>query len=346
MPAHKSVAVALITLIAVNSRTSFGENPPSIYQQIMRATVLIFNSDEKTKATGLLVDARRRLVATNHHVADSGTVMVFFAIPHDDNWHVFGDDDDYLDHSRLLLDKGFASTGKVIATDASADLTLLQLARVAPTAEPIRLADRGPSKDARLFAVGNSGPLFRYMTGMVETVGKHWWRYEDGQRVRADSISFVSNAAPGDSGGPVADAAGRLVGIVAGRDDDRRCWAIHVSELRRLLNTVRAHRVLSIKNASSAPITFQIRNTASQKPNWQKKRLQPGSAEVFSSTSAFGAQIRFDCSFSNGIQSRIYRLRHFTALYGLNVRPNRADDAREYEFRAGRGGIDLYGKGD
>jgi S1-C subfamily serine protease len=54
-------------------------------------------------------------------------------------------------------------------------------------------------------------------------------------RDRRPALELSAAVQPGDSGAPVTDASGRLVGVVFARSGDRTAWAVDASALRRLL---------------------------------------------------------------------------------------------------------------
>jgi len=145
-----------------------------------------------------------------------------------------------------------AVTGHVLATDAARDLALVRLDAVPDGVQALPLADEscGPGED--IHSIGNSGvrgdmkegTLWWYTRGSVRQV--HRRKVESAEGVR--NVWFVETQAPvneGDSGGPVVDAQGRLVGVTDSYSEGERLVSqnIDVREVRTFLRENRAARV-------------------------------------------------------------------------------------------------------
>jgi S1-C subfamily serine protease len=75
-------------------------------------------------------------------------------------------------------------------------------------------------------------------------VGTQSWQYANGQRVSAKTIEFDGSILPGNSGSPVVNDDGELVGIVAAHENNIG-FAIHLEELKTMLHGEKPRLVLS-----------------------------------------------------------------------------------------------------
>jgi serine protease Do len=131
------------------------------------------------------------LVVTNAHNLRGATVTVTFA-------------------------DGRQETGSVAGADIDGDLAVIQV----PTGdiEPLEWADTAAEVGTPVFAVGGSpfGPRITF--GLVSAVGQAF--RGPGGRLVGGSLEHTAPLSRGSSGGPVVDAAGRLLGINTNRLGD------------------------------------------------------------------------------------------------------------------------------
>src|SRR5262249_37722944 len=121
----------------------------------------------------------------------------------------------YLQDKTSHRREGRATVGRVIAYYADKDLAVLQLERNLQGLRPIKLANDLPKKGDGLHIVGNPGdrPLFSYAYGGTRYVGPCKRTYTDGIYFDGEVVSYSTHCWPGNSGGPVTNLAGQLVGL-------------------------------------------------------------------------------------------------------------------------------------
>ncbi len=181
--------------------------PKAIYQQASKSVVLILcASTEGTGelGTGSVVDAGRRRILTNAHVViqDStrhpwSRVRVYFRPE-----KITGDP------KRDLVD---AVAAKVVAWDAALDLALLEVDRL-PEGTPALALGHPDSVSVgdRVAAIGHpeQGGLWTLTTGVISTV-----LADLGGVKGKDAFQTDTSINRGNSGGPLLDSSGRLVGV-------------------------------------------------------------------------------------------------------------------------------------
>ena len=149
-----------------------------------------------TEGTGFVFNAPDGLVLTNNHVVRSATSV-----------------------TATLAPTGKTYRARIVGTDARADIAVLQLLN----APPLKAAATGDSTDVMLgtpvLAIGNAdgqGGAPTIAPGIVNSLD----RTIDASDTSAGTAEVLSGMLqtsaqlePGDSGGPLADAAGQVIGI-------------------------------------------------------------------------------------------------------------------------------------
>jgi S1-C subfamily serine protease len=213
-----------------------------VYRQAVPSVVWVHSTRDGGLATGSgsLIDRDRRLVLTNYHVVeDNPKAKVFFP--------AFRDGQPVSEKSYYLDRAGrFAIPGRVVAVDKQADLAVIRLDRLPRGVEAIPIAAASPGPGENVHAIGNtgkSGALWGYVKGTVRQVYRKKWKARlDRNRVltfEAKVIETDSPTNPGDSGGPLLNDKGELVGVTQGGAVNAQLVStfVDVSEVKQLLAT-------------------------------------------------------------------------------------------------------------
>ncbi|HXY35923.1 MAG TPA: serine protease [Planctomycetaceae bacterium] len=310
---------------------------PDVFDRTMRATAWVVNAQEDATGTAVVVDASRRLLATAQHVVGSAdTVYVYFPAFSEEG-KIIDKRNFYLsaDHLHALVAGGQLTAATVIAYDTGRDLAILQAKSLPSDRRDVEVAHTDPREGDDVYVVGNPGdrPLWCYSIGRVASVeirnqANSIGRVEDGVEV----IQFYGSLWNGDSGGPVVNSKGELIGIVHGGDHRLKCVAVHVNELLRLLATLREVAVFEMRNSTSGPIPYAIRWSPDQP--WEWHTLEAGQTEPFRMWNPKGSEsitVQYDECYGPGFQAREYVLKYLVVLRGRTNRRVVAD-APTYEF--------------
>jgi putative serine protease PepD len=165
-----------------------GLSAGDVYRRAASAVVEIQTGN--ASGTGFVLDAEGH-VATNAHVVDDAqTVEVAFA-------------------------EGGKEQGRVIATDRSTDLAVLQVDLDGHDVDPLQLDS---SADVRVgddvYAIGNPFGLERSFTAGIVSAVNRQIRAPNGFTID-DAIQTDAPVNQGNSGGPLLDAAGNVIGVVS-----------------------------------------------------------------------------------------------------------------------------------
>lgn len=225
-------AIALMLLL-VSIRPGFAGGPKTIYRQTLRSTALVVTSDGS--GTGWLADSAGKLLVTNQHVVgNQDKVTVLF--PQYQSGQPIAERDHYLKHGRPIR-------GQVLDTDAQRDLAVIELESLPEGVVAMKLAAASPEPGEAVHSIGNpgaSGALWVYTSGPVRAL--YWYEgLYAGHPLKARIIESQSPINPGDSGGPVVNDQGELVGVVMGANTKGQLLShqIDVGEVKVFLDRVR-----------------------------------------------------------------------------------------------------------
>ncbi len=216
--AFRGLFVAGLLLLTVTAGAQPEPEPPAALASVeelakrVRPSVVVVMSEgregrQQGLGTGFLIDADG-LIATNLHVAGEARPLAV-----------------------QLADGSRHAVTEVTASDRAMDLAIL---RIKPPAEPLVPLPLGDSDNLTdglpVITVGNPhGLAFSVVNGVVSGV-----REVDGRRM----IQLAMPIEPGNSGGPVVDPSGRVVGIVTIKSLVTRNlgFAVGVNALKPLLD--------------------------------------------------------------------------------------------------------------
>lgn len=199
--AGRSTAPASSAVTTSATVASAGASVPDVIAAVQASVVTIdVTSSATTRSgrtvqqsgagTGFVIDADG-LIATNAHVVEGATSVT------------------------VTLSDGSQAQGTVVGADASADLAVVRIDRTGLT--PVTV---GSSTALRVgdevIAIGNALGLGGTPTatmGIVSALGRSITT--DSGTSYQDLVQIDAPINPGDSGGPVVDAAGRVIGIAS-----------------------------------------------------------------------------------------------------------------------------------
>jgi V8-like Glu-specific endopeptidase len=212
----------------------------SVYERTLRSTawVIVPVTDTTTSfGTGWIVNQQKRLLITNHHVvADkqgkpAKTVSVIF--PAYRNGKLVAEKSYYLKNGPRIH-------GKIVRTDPRRDLALIELEALPGGVQELKAASASPAPSTKLHLVGNPGAsdaLWVYGTGSVRQVYRAKYQMSNEQELEARIIESDVPTNVGDSGSPVVNDRGELVGVHSNGDDKSQLLSGHIdiTEVRGFL---------------------------------------------------------------------------------------------------------------
>lgn len=177
---------------ALNTQAIYDQLEPSIVD----VTSTLRYDDETASGTGFIVDGRAGLILTNNHVIRDATSV-----------------------TATLAATGTSYPAKIVGVDVAADIAVLQI----PRATGLTAAPLGDSAAMALgtpvLAIGNhagQGGAPTIAPGIINDLDRTIQANDGASGFTETLHGMLQTSAriePGDSGGPLADAAGAVVGV-------------------------------------------------------------------------------------------------------------------------------------
>lgn len=271
----------------------------SVYDMLMHSTVFIASPipterGAYTIGSGSLIsynkDNKKFYVLTNYHVVtDLPKTFLFF--PQYDSNGLVEDRRRYIDN--ISKPNSLAIPAKAIVKADSKDLAILEftLPKDYPLAKditPIALATKAPKPGDNVHTLGNpgAGSLWNYTKGNVRNQGsvKQIRAKIDATRVLSVNAKMLETSNPtnkGDSGGPLANDQGELVGVTQGGSVDANLLStfIHMDEVKALLeaNKIKPY-VRPVKTASKTKPPEETKDSDAEKKVASEKKTDNSKA--------------------------------------------------------------------
>jgi S1-C subfamily serine protease len=176
-------------------------NDQAVYRQVVPGIVDVTSNlqylQETAKGTGFVINATDGLILTNNHVIDQATSVTV-----------------------TLVTSGRSYPARVLGYDAADDIALLQVRGVRGL-KAVRTGDSSlAAVGTPVLAIGNEagqGGSPTVAPGVISSLGRTIVASDQSSGLTETLYGMLQTSAdirPGDSGGPLADAAGQVIGIV------------------------------------------------------------------------------------------------------------------------------------
>ena len=217
-------------------------NVQAVYRQVVPGIVDVTSNlqylQETAKGTGFVIDAAAGLILTNNHVIDQATSVTVTLVTSDRSY-----------------------PARVLGYDAADDIALLQV-RGATGLEAVRTGDSSLAvAGTPVLAIGNEagqgGPP-TVAPGVISSLGRTIVASDQSSGLHETLFGMLQTSAdirPGDSGGPLADAAGRVIGIdtAAGGSTVYSGYAIPINQALPIARQIAAGAARGRQPGRAAP---------------------------------------------------------------------------------------------
>jgi S1-C subfamily serine protease len=210
---------------ALGPEPYFDALPPD--QEVLNTPAIAQASQSVARITGVAESCRRAVEGSGFVVGD-GLVMT--------NAHVLAG----VENPRVRINGASNdAVGKVVYFDPEKDVAIIEVSRLSVKALSAR-EDAGRGDDAVVAGFPENGPFTlgaARIKGEITAIG---WDIYSKERVRRDVFAVAADVRPGNSGGPLLAADGRLVGMIFARSttDDGTGYALTLKEIRFALDSL------------------------------------------------------------------------------------------------------------
>ena len=218
-----SYAKKMDSMAKVGKKIKFrGGAASKIYKQYANSVVYIYNPEGEAIGSGSLFD-KRGLIITNWHVVDKAEMVGIWIKP----------------KKGEKLEDQPPLGASVILVNIEADLAILKVSGLPKNMKVIPLGSMNEIQIGEdVIAIGHpQGLPWSLSIGIVSQIrSKYEWTYVDKSKHKADVIQTQTPISPGNSGGPLFNEAGKLVGINTSKAGGENLnFAVAVDELIELL---------------------------------------------------------------------------------------------------------------
>lgn len=184
-------------------RIKYRGTAQNIYKNNVKSVVWIGNEKENGMGTGSIINNKGEII-TNWHVVGNAKKLHIWLLP---------DDPEKMDERLLMHEPNFIGT--VINRNKRKDLALVKVEGLPKDIKAIRFGKTGSVPvGSTVYAIGHpSGEAWTFSSGMVTQIRPNYtWNYENSFH-KANVIQHEVPTNPGNSGGPLLDAKGLMVGV-------------------------------------------------------------------------------------------------------------------------------------
>lgn len=221
MPLARGASV-LSRLAPEPARAMRGAASIKVYRRAAPAVVLVVS--ESGIGSGSLLNARGDILTNWHVVGAHRQVGVIFKPAEEGR----------------RLTKSDLRRATVVRVDEVSDLALLRVEAVPAGVVPIELGAMDHAVvGADVHAIGHpTGEAWTYTMGVISQIRRDYeWTTESEKAHKADVIQTQTPISPGNSGGPLLDADGRLIGVNSFKSQGEALnFAVAVDDVRQFLS--------------------------------------------------------------------------------------------------------------
>ena len=239
-----------------------------MYDEAIRSVMWIITDDGE--ASGVLINKEYGLAVTNEHVTKNHEVVRVVFPVRDAYGNLIRERDFYVDKGNqgVLERLGYAAFGRVIAEDFENDLAIVHIWGIPETARSIDC----DFSDHAYHGMKSSDPVS--ILGNPE--GRDLWCWTAGHFQGANEGLLHINAGTygGNSGGPVLNNQGMLIGILNLSDRLMNTYAVPLEYINDLLMALQPISVFSIQNNTKLTVPYQIKWIEDEE--WAGYEIEPG----------------------------------------------------------------------
>lgn len=188
-----------------------------VYEKSHKSVVLI-KSNNKVGA-GVFITAKGHILTNYHVIKDADELEIFTRLPNSS-------------------DKSYKEF-EIIKFDETRDLALLKVFDADINFNFIQVSLVVPKIGSNAHAIGHpKGEEWSYSKGYIAQKNQNYiWHYKDGSKMAGDTYQIQNPISKGNSGGPLLNDSGNLIGIntFITKDDEALSYSISVKDIIEFL---------------------------------------------------------------------------------------------------------------
>ena len=258
------------------SGTSDGVMSASELRENVLPTVVYIKS-KKGFGSGVVIKTSEdnTFVLTNEHVTRGNDEVEVFFLAYDAKQNEIRDSEFYFGSEQattLLRRLGYAIEGRVVAEDKEADAAVIDLYRFPKTVESIQLKNVDLYDDLK---IGDIVHFFGH-PGDQELL----WQWNLGQFKGFEDNGLFLEGRPwkGNSGGPLLNKKGELIGLIKSTDDITKGWAVPLEPIIDLVKNLKEWDIISIVNETESDVVYEVNWLEGE--IWKQITLEPGEWKI------------------------------------------------------------------
>lgn len=225
-----------------------------VFKRCAPSVVLLTSLSSSSLGSGIVINKNGEIITNEHVVQGQEKMVVYF---YDSEINSLED-----------LDPENYALAEVIAIDKLRDLALLKLVTKRRNLIPIKFGKYHKLEIAQdVFAIGHPGALvWSFSYGVISQLRKNYkWEYENEDEYQANVIQTQTPTNPGNSGGPLFNEKGNLIGInsFGFPDNEGLNFAVSVDEVNSFIDDA--------KTGKYDPPSVSITNNKDQYPDWESR---------------------------------------------------------------------------
>ena len=209
-------------------------------------------------------------VLTNEHVTRGNDKVEVFFLAYDAKQNEIRDSEFYFGSQRantLLRRLGYATEGRVVAEDEEADVAVIDFHRFPKTVESILL------KDVDVYDHLKAGDMVHFF-GHPQDQELLWqWNLGQFKGYEETGLFLEARSWKGNSGGPLLNKNGELIGLIKSGDDVTKSWAVPLEPIIDLVKNLKEWDVISIVNETESDIAYEVQWVEGE--TWEQITLEP-----------------------------------------------------------------------
>ena len=252
-----------------------------ILKKIQPSVVFIYveKEDSSGSGSGVLVNKKSRLILTNAHVTGGNDEVKVFFPAYDSEGQLIQEKEFYIpnrnnslpNNDRLLRRLGYITEARVVAEEPTTDIAIVIPKGIPKTAEQIKNDSKYDyshlEKDTPVYIVGHPGnrsDLWQPDFGV----------FEEYQEKESFGLVIYANMYLGNSGGPVVDKDGWLIGLISRGDmQTKRMDVVPIKHILNLVKTIYNRNTFSIENGTKSTVVYEIK--WSENGDWKEYSIKP-----------------------------------------------------------------------